>query len=336
MRTEGDQPLLSVDDFSVSFKTKRGMAAAVRNVSFDVYPGESMAIVGESGSGKSVTSLGILGLLPKSAKITGSAKFRGEELVGMKGEKLRSVRGNKIAMIFQDPMTAFNPLFTIGDQIAEAMETHGKLKGRAALNEAAHLLEMVGVPEPGQRINQYPHEFSGGMRQRAMIAMAIANRPDLLIADEPTTALDVTIQAQVMEVLADIRGETGAAMILITHDLGVVAGSAERVQVMYGGRIFERGTTRQVFYQPTNPYTRGLLSSMPRLDAIGERLVPIDGTPPSIMNMPVGCAFSPRCSFAQDVCRERPAVLEPVVLEHESRCHLTAQLPPYVREGVAS
>ncbi len=307
-----DEPLLSVEDFSVSFKTKRGMAAAVRNVSFDVFPGESMAIVGESGSGKSVTSLGILGLLPKSAQITGSAKFRGEELVGMKQDKLRTFRGNKIAMIFQDPMTAFNPLFTIGDQIAEAMEIHGRASGAAALKEAATLLEMVGVPEPGQRINQYPHEFSGGMRQRAMIAMAISNRPDLLIADEPTTALDVTIQAQVMEVLADIRAETGAAMILITHDLGVVAGAAESIQVMYGGRIFERGTTNQVFYEPTNPYTRGLLSSMPRVDSIGERLVPILGTPPSIMNMPVGCAFSPRCKHATEVCRERPAKLEPV------------------------
>jgi peptide/nickel transport system ATP-binding protein len=332
----GDEPLLSVDDFSVSFKTKRGMAAAVRNVSFDVYPGESMAIVGESGSGKSVTSLGILGLLPRSAQITGSAKFKGEELVGMKQDQLRTFRGNRIAMIFQDPMTAFNPLFTIGNQIAEAMEIHGRASGDDALKEAATLLEMVGVPEPGQRVNQYPHEYSGGMRQRAMIAMAIANRPDLLIADEPTTALDVTIQAQVMEVLADIRGETGAAMILITHDLGVVAGSAERIQVMYGGRIFERGTTNQIFYNPSNPYTRGLLSSMPRVDAIGERLIPILGTPPSIMNMPAGCSFSPRCEFAQEICREGPAVLEPVGLDHESRCHLTAELPTHEHEGAAS
>ncbi len=331
-----DEPLLSVRDFSVSFKTKRGMAAAVRNVSFDVFPGESVAIVGESGSGKSVTSLGILGLLPRSAQITGSATFRGEELVGMKQDQLRGFRGNKIAMIFQDPMTAFNPLFTIGDQIAEAMEVHGRASGDAALKEAATLLEMVGVPEPGQRVNQYPHEYSGGMRQRAMIAMAIANRPDLLIADEPTTALDVTIQAQVMEVLADIRAETGAAMILITHDLGVVAGAAERIQVMYGGRIFERGTTNQVFYDPANPYTRGLLSSMPRVDSIGERLVPILGTPPSIMNMPAGCSFGPRCEYATDVCRETPAMLEPVGLDHESRCHHTAELPAWVREGVAS
>ncbi len=192
------------------------------------------------------------------------------------------------------------------------------------------------MPEPGQRVNQYPHEFSGGMRQRAMIAMAISNRPDLLIADEPTTALDVTIQAQVLEVLADIRAETGAAMILITHDLGVVAGAAERIQVMYGGRIFERGTTNQIFYDPANPYTRGLLSSMPRVDSIGERLVPILGTPPSIMNMPVGCSFSPRCQYATNECREGPAKLEPVGLDHFSRCHHTAELPAWVREGVAS
>ena len=331
-----DDPLLEVEDLSVSFKTKKGMAAAVRGVSFNVYPGESVAIVGESGSGKSVTSLAMLGLLPRSAQITGSAKFRGENLVGMKNDKLRKFRGNKVSMIFQDPMTAFNPLFTIGDQIAEAMEVHGTASGNDALKEAARLLELVGVPEPGQRIHQYPHEFSGGMRQRAMIAMAISNKPDLLIADEPTTALDVTIQAQVLEVLSDIRAETGAAMILITHDLGVVAGAADRVQVMYGGRIFERGTTEDVFYHPANPYTRGLLSSMPRVDSIGERLIPIHGSPPSIMNMPVGCAFSPRCEFSQDICKESPSTLQPVGEEHESRCHLTATLPQFHREVAAS
>ena len=330
------EPLLELNELGISFKSKRGMAAAVRGVSFNVAPGESVAVVGESGSGKSVTALGLLGLLPKSAKITGSAKFNGQELVGLDPSEMRRIRGKKISMIFQDPMTAFNPVYTIGEQIVEAMEVHGTAEGKAALTRAAELLEMVGVPEPGQRVNQYPHEFSGGMRQRAMIAMAISNSPDLLIADEPTTALDVTVQAQVMEVLAEIRQETGAAMILITHDLGLVAGAADRVQVMYGGRIFERGPTNEVFYNPRNPYTQGLMSSMPRVDAIGERLIPIDGSPPSIMNMPEGCAFAPRCRFRQDICTERSAVLEVVSEQHMTRCHLTDQLPTYVREGATA
>lgn len=320
--------LLTVKDLTVAFKTKKGMAEAVRGVTFHVERGESIAIVGESGSGKSVSSLALLGLLPRSARVTGSANFDGTELIGLQGEALRSIRGRRIAMIFQDPMTAFNPVHTIGSQIAEAMEVHGLASGSEALRRSADLLELVGVPEPGQRVNQYPHEFSGGMRQRAMIAMAIANKPDLLIADEPTTALDVTIQAQVMEVLADIREETGAAMILITHDLGLVAGAADRIEVMYGGRIFEEGGVREVFYDPRNPYTQGLLQSMPRLDKIGERLVPIDGTPPSLLNMPAGCAFSPRCTHAVDVCSARPAELEMLEGTHASRCHRTAELPP--------
>lgn len=328
--------LLSLDELTVAFKTKKGMAEAVRGVTFDVHRGESVAVVGESGSGKSVTVLGLMGLLPRSAQISGSANFDGTELVGMSQKELRAIRGNRISMIFQDPMTAFNPVYTIGDQIVEALEVHGHYEGKAATKRATDLLEMVGVPEPAQRVNQYPHEYSGGMRQRAMIAMAISNDPELLIADEPTTALDVTVQAQVMEVLADIRAETGAAMILITHDLGLVAGAAERVQVMYGGRVFERGSLEQVFYNPMNPYTRGLLSSMPRLDSIGERLIPIQGTPPSILNMPAGCAFSPRCAYRQDICTERPATLDNIELGHDTRCHLTAELPAYDREGASA
>ncbi len=325
------EELLKVRDLTVSFKTKKGMASAVRGVSFDVHRGESVAIVGESGSGKSVTVLGMLGLLPGSARVGGSAQFVEDELVGMAAKDLRHIRGNRIAMIFQDPMTAFNPVYTIGEQIVEALEAHGTATGKEALSKAAGFLELVGVPEPGQRVNQYPHEFSGGMRQRAMIAMAICNSPELLIADEPTTALDVTVQAQVMEVLADIRAETGAAMILITHDLGLVAGSADRMQVMYGGKIFERGGVDEVFHDPRNPYTRGLLSSMPRVDAIGDRLVPIEGAPPSIMNMPGGCAFEPRCAFHRPICREESPSLEQVIGDHESRCHLTADLPRYER-----
>lgn len=324
--------LLTVDQLTVAFKTKKGMAEAVRGVSFHVERGESVAIVGESGSGKSVSSMALLGLLPKSASVTGSANFDGTELIGLQGEALRTIRGRRISMIFQDPMTAFNPVHTIGAQIAEAMETHNLASGKEALLRAADLLELVGVPEPGQRVSQYPHEFSGGMRQRAMIAMAIANKPDLLIADEPTTALDVTIQAQVMEVLADIRQETGAAMILITHDLGLVAGAADRIEVMYGGRIFEEGGVREVFYDPRNPYTRGLLQSMPRLDKVGERLVPIDGTPPSLLNMPSGCAFSPRCDFVEEICVRGSAKLDLIAGTHSSRCHRTADLPPLSKE----
>jgi peptide/nickel transport system ATP-binding protein len=334
-RARGDL-LLTVKDLRVAFKTKKGMAEAVSGLSFDVHWGESMAIVGESGSGKTVANLALMGLLPSSASITGSALFDGEELVGMSGNKLRKLRGGRIAMIFQDPMTAFNPVYTIGRQIVEAMEAHGTASGKEAMRKAAGLLEMVGVPEPGRRIHQYPHEFSGGMRQRAMIAMAISNKPDLLIADEPTTALDVTIQAQVLEVLSDIREETGAAMILITHDLGVVAGKTTRMQVMYGGKVFERGSVDEVFAHPENPYTRGLLRSMPRLDAIGERLVPIAGTPPSLLRMPKGCAFSPRCRYAAEICFERQAPLEEMTPGHDNRCHFAGELPAFEDEEVAA
>ncbi len=322
--------LLTIDNLSVAFSTKRGYASAVRGLSFDVRPGESMAIVGESGSGKSVSALALLGLLPRSAQVTGSAIFEGEELIGMPADQMRSIRGERISMIFQDPMTAFNPVFTIGDQIGEIITTHdSSVSKRAAMGRAVDLLQTVGIPNADRRVNQYPHEFSGGMRQRAMIAMAIANRPTLLIADEPTTALDVTIQAQVMETLAEAQAETGAAMILITHDLGLVAGVADRVQVMYGGRVFERGVTRDVYYKPTNPYTRGLLQSIPRLDGERDhRLAPIPGTPPSILRMPDGCAFQPRCVFRTEVCANEPAELELIGEDHWSRCHNTASLPP--------
>ncbi len=322
--------LLTIDNLSVAFSTKRGYASAVRGLSFDVRPGESMAIVGESGSGKSVSALALLGLLPRSAQVTGSAIFEGEELIGMPADQMRSIRGERISMIFQDPMTAFNPVFTIGDQIGEIITTHdSSVSKKAAMGRAVDLLQTVGIPNADRRVNQYPHEFSGGMRQRAMIAMAIANRPTLLIADEPTTALDVTIQAQVMETLAEAQAETGAAMILITHDLGLVAGVADRVQVMYGGRVFERGVTRDVYYKPTNPYTRGLLQSIPRLDGERDhRLAPIPGTPPSILRMPAGCAFQPRCVFRTEVCADEPAELELVDEDHWSRCHNTASLPP--------
>jgi len=325
------ETLLKVTDLSVAFKTKKGYAEAVRNLSYEVRPKESVAIVGESGSGKSVSAMALLGLLPNSARVTGSAEFEGTELIDMESKLLRSIRGNQISMIFQDPMTAFNPVFTIGDQISEVVRVHDKsVSKKEGLDRAADLLQLVGIPNPKRRVMQYPHEYSGGMRQRAMIAMAIANSPTLLIADEPTTALDVTIQAQVMETLAAAQQEAGAAMILITHDLGLVAGVADRVQVMYGGRVFERGVTRDLYYQPRNPYTQGLLQSIPRLDdADGARLQPIPGAPPSILNMPAGCAFQTRCVHRTPICAEEPAALELVGVDQWSRCHNTADLPEY-------
>ncbi len=323
-------PILQVDDLTVSFRTRKGPAEAVRGVSFDVNPGETLAIVGESGSGKSVSALAILGLLPGTATVTGSIRYKGDDLLTMKKEQRRKVRGGPIAMIFQDPMTAFNPVHTIGDQIAEAIRIHRpEVSKRDAMEEVEGLLRQVGVPEPARRVRQYPHEYSGGMRQRAMIAMAIANKPTLLIADEPTTALDVTIQAQVMEVLAEVQEATQSAMILITHDLGLVAGTADRILVMYGGMVFEQCETRDAFYEPRNPYTRGLLESIPRLsDVKGTKLTPIPGSPPSLLSMPKGCAFAPRCVFRTEICEERSAELEPVGLQHWTRCHHHDELPP--------
>jgi oligopeptide/dipeptide ABC transporter ATP-binding protein len=331
-----NQPLLSVDGLTVTFETRKGAAQAVRGLSYELDAGETLAIVGESGSGKSVSAMALLGLLPGGARVGGTAEFRGEDLLSMSPRKRRAIRGADIAMIFQDPMTAFNPVYTIGDQIAEAIRIHRpNVKKKAALNEAEGLLAQVGVPEARRRVHQYPHEFSGGMRQRAMIAMAIANQPALLIADEPTTALDVTIQAQVMEVLAEAREATGSAMILITHDLGLVAGTADRIIVMYGGHAFEVADTRTVFYESRNPYTRGLLESIPRLtDEPGVRLQPIPGSPPSVFNLPEGCAFAPRCVHRTEYCEAHEAVLEPVRPGHWSRCHYKDTLPPLeIRQG---
>lgn len=325
--------LLDVRDLSVGFRArKKPIAQAVRNVSWHVDRGETLAIVGESGSGKSVGALAMMGLLPGSAVIKGEAILDGQDLLKLPKKELRSYRGRRISMIFQDPMTSFHPAFTIGHQIAEMITCHGLDNEKGAMKTAGELLEMVGVPEPGVRVTQYPHEYSGGMRQRAMVAMAIANKPDVLIADEPTTALDVTIQAQVMDVLAAVQREVNAAMVLITHDLGVVANVADRVQVMYGGRIFERGEIRDVFHTPENPYTRGLLASLPRVDAGREdRLIPIAGSPPSILAMPEGCAFGPRCPYTTDVCRGNPAALEEIRPGHESRCWNTATLPEWAK-----
>jgi oligopeptide/dipeptide ABC transporter ATP-binding protein len=314
--------LLVVDDLTVSFPTDDGIVQAVRGVSYTVRSGEAMGIVGESGSGKSVSSLAVMGLLPKNARITGSIRFRGAELLGRDEKEYARVRGNRIAMIFQDPLTSLNPVYSVGFQIAEAIHAHNDMSKDQALDRAIELLSIVGIPYPEQRIQNYPHELSGGMRQRVVIAIAMANNPDVIIADEPTTALDVTVQAQVLEALETAREETGAALILITHDLGVIAGRTERVAVMYAGKLVETGTTEEVFYRPRMPYTLGLLGSLPRLDRVHDRLTPIKGAPPSLLNLPPGCPFTPRCPLAEEICDvEEPELLVAEGTGHAAACH---------------
>jgi peptide/nickel transport system ATP-binding protein len=319
------EPLLSVSNLSVTFRSEAGLVSAVRSLSYDVYPGELLGIVGESGSGKSVSSLAIMDLLPASAQVTGSVRLNGRELIGKSDRELSTIRGKRIAMVFQDPLSALTPVYTVGDQIAEAILTHEEVTPKAARDKAVDLLALVGIPNARQRAAAFPHEFSGGMRQRVMIAMAIANDPALIIADEPTTALDVTIQAQILDVLQTARKVTGAAIILITHDLGVIAGVADRVAVMYAGTIDETGTVDDVFYRPRMPYTLGLLGSIPRADD-SERLplTPIEGTPPSLVSLPAGCPFTPRCPMREEICRhEEPALLLLPASGpgHRSACH---------------
>lgn len=320
--------LLSVTDLRVSFATDAGTVGAVNGVSFDLDRGQSLAVVGESGSGKTVTAMAMMGLLDRSARVDGSAVFEGQDLVGLDEPTMRSLRGSRIGMIFQDPMTALNPVFTVGAQISEALRAHARIRRDAAHARAVELLDLVGVPEPHRRARQYPHEFSGGMRQRAMIAMAISNEPVLLIADEPTTALDVTVQAQVMEVIRRVQQVTSSALMLITHDLGLVAGFADRVQVMYAGRVVEHGSVDDVFYGPRNPYTSALLRSIPsRLTEPGSRLASIAGSPPSLLHLPAGCAFAPRCEFAEQRCGERVPDLVSVGPAHGTRCVRHMELP---------
>jgi oligopeptide/dipeptide ABC transporter ATP-binding protein len=292
---------LSIRDLKVTFKTLLGNVQAVRGVSLDVQPGEVLGVVGESGSGKSVSFLAVMGLLGRNAVVEGSAKVGDTELVGANSRTMRKVRGNDVAMIFQDPLSALNPVHRVGAQVAEMLlaHQHGMSKDAAA-KRAVELLDLVGIPQPEQRARQYAHEFSGGMRQRVMIAMAIANNPKVLIADEPTTALDVTVQAQILEVIDRIRKEMGTAVVLITHDLGVVARMADRVQVMYAGRVVERADVHSLFHHTDHPYTRGLLGSQPTLGR--ERLSPIPGAPPNMLQPPTGCAFRARCSFAAPQC----------------------------------
>lgn len=307
--------LLDVVDLTVTFPTPDGPVTPVSGLTFSVGAGESLGVVGESGSGKSVTSMAIMGLLPKKAVVSGSITFDGIDLLAAREKDLCGIRGARIAMIFQDALTSLNPVYTVGYQIAEMIQTHHADVDKAELrNRTLELIDAVGIPNPSTRIDQYPHEFSGGMRQRAMIAMAIANEPDLLIADEPTTALDVTVQAQVMEVLERIQERTSSSLLLITHDLGVVAGVADRIMVMYAGRDVEQGTVDEIFYDPRHPYTRGLLGSLPRIDRreAGAALNRIRGNPPSLLHLPPGCPFWPRCPYAErGRCdQERPAMVE--------------------------
>jgi oligopeptide/dipeptide ABC transporter ATP-binding protein len=319
-----DEPLLAIRDLRVAFVRDHEQLEAVRGISLHVDRGEVLGIVGESGSGKSVGMLSALGLQPKTARVQGSVRFQGRELVGMRMRELRRLRGSRIAMIFQDPLSSLNPVMTVGAQIAETILLHNPaVSGRAAMNRAIELLELVAIPQPERRIRQFPHEFSGGMRQRVMIAMAVANDPDLLIADEPTTALDVTVQAQIMTVLADLQQRLKLGLILITHDLGVLAGHADRVAVVYSGEVVEEANVDDLFEHPRHPYTRGLIASIPNMAEEKNRLFSIEGVPPSLGRHPGGCAFHPRCPQAQAVCRTTPPTPQDFD-GHRAVCHFAA------------
>jgi peptide/nickel transport system ATP-binding protein len=331
-------PLLDVRELRVGFPTEDGLVHAVDGVSYSVDTGRTLGIVGESGSGKSVSSLTTLGLTRnQGAEISGEILFEDEDLVSMADDQLRRLRGNKLAMIFQDPLSALHPFFKVGSQLVEAIRIHRDVSASEARTRSIGLLEMVGIPDPGKRVDQYPHEFSGGMRQRAMIAMALANEPKLLIADEPTTALDVTVQAQILALLDDLQRRLGMAIIIITHDLGVVAETADEIAVMYAGRIVEHGSTTQIFNSPQHPYTWGLLKSIPRLDTgRDEELVPISGRPPSLIHRPSGCFFHPRCPYVRDEHRRIDPRLDPVPNEsgHEVACLLAPEERSRIWKGL--
>ena len=331
-------PLLSVEDLRVEFWTRRGTVHAVNGISFDIAPGETLGIVGESGCGKSVTSLALLGILPRAGRVTtGTAIFGDRDLLQLNDDQLRKVRGREVAMIFQDPMTSLNPVLTIGRQIREALETHFDMDKGAADRKAAELIDQVGIPSAKARIKDYPHQFSGGMRQRAMIAMALACEPKLLIADEPTTALDVTIQAQILNLLRELVAERDTALILITHDLGVVAGMCERVNVMYAGMFMETGTAEQLFARPRHPYTLGLLESIPRLDATRkERLRPIHGAPRDMLRAPSACPFQPRCRFEVEQSSQEVPPLKEIEPGHMVACFNPVPVEEWQRTRAAA
>ena len=315
-------PLLAISDLSVTFATDRGQVQALDGVSLSLNAGETLAVVGESGSGKSVTALSILGLLGDSGRVSdGSIEFDGEDLTKVSGQRLREIRGNQIAFIFQEPMSSLNPVLTIGTQVAEPIWLHHKKSWSEAFEQAGELLRRVAIPDAVNRLEDYPHQFSGGMRQRVMIAMALACQPKLIIADEPTTALDVTVQAQILSLLKNLTKEANSSLILITHDLGVVARYADKVAVMYGGRVIEMASARELYKNPQHPYTEGLMASIPKLDGDpGSRLYTIEGQPPDLSNLPSGCSFNPRCPHAQDKCIMTKPTLSEVAPNHLRAC----------------
>jgi peptide/nickel transport system ATP-binding protein len=328
------EPLLEVKDLKVHFPTDDGLVRAVDGVSYSLSPGETLGIVGESGSGKSVSSLTVMGLITgKQANISGEVVFQGQDLLTLPRDEMRTIRGAKISMIFQDPMTSLHPFYKVGYQIAESILEHQDISKQEAMDQAVEMLSKVNIPHPKDRADQYPHEFSGGMRQRAMIAMALALNPDVLIADEPTTALDVTVQAQILDLIDRLKSEFNAAVIIITHDLGVVAEHCDNIMVMYAGKAAEFGNTDDIYYKPLHPYTWGLLRSIPRLDEEKkERLNPIRGLPPSLIQVPPGCPFHPRCPYRFEPCdRDVPALL-PVDGHHAAACHLTLADKERIRE----
>jgi oligopeptide/dipeptide ABC transporter ATP-binding protein len=322
--------LLDIRGLCITIPGREGARVAVSNVDFEIGRGEVLGLVGESGSGKSLSMMAVMGLLPHGMQVSGSIRFNGEELVGASQRRLRALRGRHIAMVFQDPMTALNPVLTIGAQLTEALMLHNRTWSRRQLRaRAIELLELVAIPLPERRFDQYPHEFSGGMRQRVVIAIAVANDPELLIADEPTTALDVTIQAQIIEIFDRLRREKGLAIMLITHDLGLVAGLADKVTILYSGRVAERGEIEAVFHRPRHPYTAGLLAAVPSIDTTSARLHAIEGVPPSLLDRPSGCQFHPRCAYALPICVEKDPDFQ-WFGDSMAACHRAAEILPNV------